>query len=162
MLTPNEFTVGSLADMQPLSLLLPRTKYECPMLVCGTSDQAIAVFLDKEYRFDSFPSVQGTNWKGIIIADVSIELDQTSVFDPEADNTPTGAVIREGTTLNLLAVGQDQYSIKRPLRVPLRNDLIPTAERFQAGFSKWHIFIGEGRNKRTLFQIDVATPPLRS
>jgi hypothetical protein len=38
MLAANEFTVGTLANAEPLSLILPRTEYEETALVGHTSD----------------------------------------------------------------------------------------------------------------------------
>lgn len=154
MLAPGEFTVGSLADATPLSLLLPRTKHETAMLVCGSPAEPMTVFLGEQYRFESFACANATNWKGVIVPEISIEVDESAIFDPDMNDYRTGSVIRRAEQLNIVVIGEDGHRIKRQIQIPLMMGLPPTGENQRAGFSKWQIVVGTGQQKRVLWKTD--------
>lgn len=149
MLSPDEFTVGALGSAQPLSLVLPRTKYEETILI-GHIDQApTAVFLSKRHAFKYFRSAENKSWKGLIVPDVRVEVDETSIFDPQASSHTLGVVIRTDTQLAIWAKSEDIYD--SPVLVTLHDGLTPTVKH-EAGFSGWQIVIGKGPDKRILWQ----------
>lgn len=160
MLSPNEFTVGTLADAEPLSLMLPRSRHEKAFLIGQLENGGpAAVFLDGEYTFHFFETTDAKNWKGILIPKVHVEVDEASVFDPEDLSPHSGTVVRVSTHLVVLAKAERSFG--RHSRIMLETDLPPTHD-FRAGFSRWQIVIGDGRQRRILRQIDTGqgtTPP---
>ena len=64
MLKPHEFSAGMLSSAKPLSLLLPRGRYEQPFLIGARDGQGIAVLLSHEgdYRFQAFPNAEACLW----------------------------------------------------------------------------------------------------
>ena len=84
MLQPQEIVVGPVNAAEPnsLTLILPRTKYESPMLIAGTPDGLFAIFLGGEQPFHAFDCSGNDTWKGAMIGGVTLELDETSLFDP--------------------------------------------------------------------------------
>jgi hypothetical protein len=79
MLAGNEFTVGTLADARPLSLILPRSKYEETVLVGGSEKEPTAVFVGGRFNFHFFECSNATNWMGLLIPKVHVEVDDQLV-----------------------------------------------------------------------------------
>lgn len=151
MLSANEFTVGALGDATPLSLMLPRTKYESMILVGQIENRPTAVFVGGRYNFRCFECGDSTNWKGLLIPNVRIEVDETSLFDPDDLSAPPGTIVRTDTRLVVLAKSDQFYG--GPFRVSLESEL-PPANDLSAAFSKWRIVIGAGQDRRVLRDID--------
>jgi len=152
MLRANEYTVGTLADAEALSLMLPRAKSEPAFLIGHTNDgTAAAVVLDGNYKFRSFECGGAKNWRGLLIANIYIEADETSLFDPDREEAPFGTLMRRGTMLTVLAKDNGGFAVLS--NVILETDLAPTHD-LRAGFSRWRIMIGEGLDKRVLREID--------
>ncbi|WP_081162385.1 hypothetical protein [Ensifer aridi] len=149
MLSPNEFTIGTLGSAAPLSLILPRTKYEATMLVGHVDKAPAAVFLSGEFAFRYFPSTANDSWRGLIIPGVRVEVDETSVFDPGQTSAPLGAAIRTDTRLAIRV--KSEHSLTGSSAVTLHDELASAGD-LGAGFTKWQIAIGEGPTKRVLWQ----------
>jgi len=92
MLQAAEFSVGFVADAQPLSLMLPRGKYEQPFLIARREEEAMAVFIGTEHRFHAMPCANNRHWKGVIVPNIAIEVDQASMFNPEEGNLSKDAL----------------------------------------------------------------------
>ncbi|GAA3075503.1 hypothetical protein GCM10010520_23270 [Rhizobium viscosum] len=148
MLSPREFTVGTFADAKPLSLILPRTQHEETVLFGHLNNVTMAVFLSGQNPFLSFESADNKSWMGLIVPDVSIEVDETSAFNPAAIDTPLGSVLRMDTRLAIEARTESSFRSKA---ITLHNDLMPAGE-FSAGFKTWQVVIGEGHSKRVLWR----------
>ena len=157
MLRPDEFTVGALKDTTPLSLLLPRSKYEQPILVGGTEDEPIAVFIGDKHAFHSFACAENDAWKGLIVPNVRIEADPDSLFS-DSDGIPVGALVREGDRLLLWGISKAS-GFPNAVGVELVCNLSPAPEHMRAAFSRWQIVIGEGNAQRTMKQVDVGAQP---
>lgn len=154
MLKATEFAVGYLGDASPLSLILPRTKYEEAMLVGNVEGKATAVILSGQHQFLCFSGAGNTDWKGLMIPNVHIEVDETSLFDPDASGTPTGSIIRRDTRLTIHA--REERAFGAGTAVTL-HDSLPSAERLKAGFTKWQIVVGEETSKRVLWSTNLET-----
>lgn len=152
MLKATEFAVGHLGDASPLSLMLPRTKYEEVILVGNVEGIATAVILSGQHQFLCFAGAGNTNWKGLIIPNVHIEVDETSLFDPDASGTPPGSIVRRDTRLTIHA--REERPFGSGTAVTLQ-DSLPSAERLRAGFTQWQIVVGEGTSKRVLWSTDL-------
>ena len=151
MLAPHEFTVGSIHGAAPLTLLLPRRDREQTMLIGEFGGAPVTVFLSGDYKFHFFESTNVTDWKGLIIPDVRVEVDENSLFDAACTSAPLGSLIRKDTTLGVRVRrerGFDDGAI-----ATLYSDL-PSAGKEQAGFHKWQIVIGTGIDKRILWESD--------
>lgn len=148
MLTPEEFTVGTLGDAVPLSLILPRNKYEATVLIGQFKNVPAAVFLDGQFAYHFFESADNTSWKGLIIPNVRVEVDETSVSDGGA----LGSLIRKSTTLGIRA--KRDRGFDDGATVALYDDLADAGD-LRAGFHKWQIVIGTGMDKRILWHTPV-------
>jgi hypothetical protein len=151
MLSANEFTVGTLADAEPFSLMLPRTRYEATFLIGRTDRGPAAIFIGGEHNFRCFECADTTNWSGLLIPNVRIEVDEKSLFDPQQVFEHLGTIVRTDTRLVILAKSDRSYGSHS--QIVLETELPPT-HGLSAAFSKWHIVIGQGRNRRVLREID--------
>jgi len=157
MLSAHEFTVGTVADAVPLSLVLPRNERKTIALVGHSENVPTMVSLSPADDFRSFEASGGQNWTGLIIPNVRVEVDEASVVDPRAEDRLLGIVVRLDTRLVIRAKPEFFYS--GPTLVTLHDGLEPTGgqpEAHQAGFRRWQIVVGEGVDKRVLWQTPVA------
>lgn len=154
MLLPDEFSVGPLADAVPLTLMLPRNKYDHPFLIGGVLDTPVAICFSEEYKYRAFHSAGNEAYKGTLIPNVRVEVDPASMFDPNNYDTPLGAMVRRGTSLGVLAKleGQGFYSGQV---VPLVSGLAEARDGYAVGFRRWTITLGTGENRRVLFEVDL-------
>lgn len=155
MLSPEEFTVGSFKTAKPGSLILPRTPYEALALICEGDGEATAVFLAGQHTFHSFPSGEADNWKGLIVPDVRIEVDEASLFDPDQNHHVLGAIVRSGT--KLMVRSKAEHSFGRSVPVTIQSDL-PDGSG-SAAFTRWRIVVGLGDGKRVLHTVDLGEAP---
>lgn len=146
MLSPNEFSVGYLANAAGLTLVLSQEARGTSFIVTPTAQSMIAIALDGGHRFSSFDCRGNTSWQGLVIPNVAIEVDETSV----TDSLPLGVLVRTGTTL-AIKTKLDRLGTQL---VPLINDLAPCGEGLSSPFSHWRVVIGEGLAKRELMSID--------
>ncbi len=79
MLTASEFTVGSIGQATPLSLVLPRHDHEETILIAQCQSGPAAFFLSERERFKWFESSGNNHWHGLIIPNVRIEVDESSI-----------------------------------------------------------------------------------
>jgi hypothetical protein len=150
-----EFSVGCIGDAtSDLTLVLPRGRYEEPILVTHASSAPHAVFLCGQHEFSGFECRGNSAWKGILIPNVAIEIDQDSIFEAEHMHASAGTLIRQDTHLYMIT--RDDSGFRRTIKTPLIADLPPSRENMAAGFRKWQIVVGEGTMKRELKSIEVS------
>jgi hypothetical protein len=149
MLFAHEFTVGSIADAKPLSLIMPRRKYEEWALVTSTEEKSIAVLLSGLHSFKFFDCAGNDSYKGLIVHDVQIEVDETTMFDPGYDDPPHGSAIRR---LDVLGINcKSDGFIHRGTLVPMIRGLASTGEA-AVGFRNWQITIRASQQKQVLWK----------
>ncbi|HWT31305.1 MAG TPA: hypothetical protein VN240_09810 [Propylenella sp.] len=141
--------------------MLPRTRHEEPILITDAAGEKIAVYLG-QHKYSACVCGDSDGWKGLLVSGVSIELDEASLFDPDCDDAPLGAVVREGTSLNIIAKIRDNYGFDRPQRVGLVAGLPACRDRTSAGFRTWQVVLGEGEDKQVLFRVEIATAAARA
>ncbi len=149
MLSPSEFTVGTFGQAVPLSLILPRTQYEETVIIGHIEKAPVAVFLSGQHAFQYFLATGSNNWRGLIVPNIRVEVDETTVFDPDESRASLGAVIRTDTRIVIRA--KSERSSNSSTGITLYDDLSSAGE-FQAGFKKWQVVIGNGPEKRVLWQ----------
>lgn len=154
MLAAHEFTVGYLGDARPLSLILPRTTYEYAMLVGHVEGRPTAVFLSSQHRSYCLASEGNTSWKGLIVPEVRIEVDETSLFDPATLDSPFCSIIRRDTRLAIRARRERPFGDGTSVTL---HDNLASAGDLKAGFSKWQVVVGEGACRRVLWSTDRLT-----
>lgn len=154
MLAAREFTVGTLAEAVPGTLVLPRTRYESAFLV-GERGGVVAIFLDGDCPFSSFPSAKAENWKGLLIPGVELIVDHDSLFDPDNERAPPGSVVRGANYLAVTAKSGDRYASHDTIRINLQDDLSESPSALKAGFLHWQLVLGSGLERRVLFEIDL-------
>jgi hypothetical protein len=156
MLSPADFTVGSFPEAEGLTLMLPRTKHEEPILITSASCEKVAIYLG-QHKYDAHPCGDHDGWKGLVIRGVAIEVDEASLFDPDYEDAPLGAVVRQGSGLNIIAKSIDNHHIRRAQPVALMVDLPACRERVAAGFRKWQVVLGDGEDKQVLFAVEASS-----
>ncbi|CAN5407436.1 hypothetical protein BH09PSE1_BH09PSE1_11320 [soil metagenome] len=154
MLSIDEFSVGSLAQARPLSLMLPRGQYERPFLIGSKNGKAVAIVLQKDgdFRFNAFGCEGADNWSGLLIPGVALQVDEASLHDLTRRDPPLGSIVRSGTALKIVTTlegWQSQTSF-----TPVIEDLPDTGSE-RACFTRWQIVLGTGTDKRILKSIDV-------
>ena len=157
MLKPHEFSVGALDEAVRLTLVLPRKKYEELMLVSVNADQKHAIFLSGTYRFRTFECSRNTDWKGLLVSGVNIEVDETSLFDPAEESAVNGAIIRSGASVSIRAM-PEQMTVPRSILIPLQEGLPPLQSGMSVGFRRWTINLGAGRDRRELLKVATGEP----
>lgn len=157
MLLPDEFSVGQLGDAVPLTLMLPRSKYEYRFLIGGSSEEPVAICLSEEHQYGAFQSAGNDAHKGMLIPNVRIEIDPSSVFDPNSHDVPLGAIVRRGTNLGVMAK-LDRQGFYSGQIVPLVSGLPEARDGYAVGFRHWAITLGAHENRRSLFEVDLTKP----
>lgn len=153
MLEAHEFTVGSLEGAKPLTLVLSRGDARGASFLVGSSGgEVVAVFLDGEYQYRAFKTAGNDYWEGILVPDVRIEVDEKSVFDPNAQPGILGAVICKGSGLDLNANAENWRRMVWPITLV---EGAEAAARTSVGFSRWNVVLGVGSEKRVLFNVSV-------
>jgi hypothetical protein len=152
VLEPNEFTIGTFGSASPLSLVLPRNKYEAAAIVGEFEAAPAAVFLTGNFPFHFFPSAGNQAWQGLIVPGIRIEVDEASLVDPDSDNVGLGAVVRTDTRLVIHAVAERGFRQMTP--ITLHKDLAAATGR--AAFTTWQAVIGTGHAKRVLWRVERA------
>lgn len=148
MLSPSEFFVGNVGSAKPLSLILPTGKYDETMLVGHVDGAAAAVFLSGTYKSIFIESAGNDRWRGLIIPDVRIEVDETSVVGAGCNNEPFLSVVR--TDKRLVIPAQRDHQFGASALITLHDDLASAGE-FQAIFSNWQVVVGTDQNVRVLW-----------
>ncbi|KFA37684.1 hypothetical protein KWI_0103940 [Xanthomonas vasicola pv. vasculorum NCPPB 206] len=150
MITTGEFHVATASSCTPLSLLLPRSHLDEPLLI-GTSQsgKSACLMLSGHHQFSWFESEGADRWFGLAYPLVRIEMDETSVFSPDYRQAALGNLIRKGTSLAICAKsrefrGQDFVIVE---------DNLPSTGEISVGFTRWQVALGHGPEKKVLLKI---------
>ena len=135
-------------------MILPRHAHEETILIAQSSKGAAALFLNEQERFKWFESEGNEHWHGLIIPNVRIEIDESSVFDPNRNGPKLGTVIRSGTQLFAQARANSFHSFNGLEPITLEDDLLPTSKEV-AGFYRWQVVLGPREEKRILHTVSV-------
>jgi hypothetical protein len=150
VLLPSEFMVGHIGDIAEFTLVLPVDSYDRTCLVTTAPGKPTAIVIG-ENDFVCFESQGNTVWKGLLVPNIMIEIDETSIMDATRQSPPLGSLVRQAN--GIFVHVRHESSPMRTL-VPIVTSL-PTCEaHMAAGFKKWQIVIGEGTAKRVLKKID--------
>lgn len=151
MLSPSSFTAGTFANARQLSLflVLSQAEWEETALIGIVEGAPVAVLLSEQYPLQFLPCMDENAWHGLIIPDVRIEVDESSVFNAENKRTPGGSVIRTDTKLIIRATN-GQTTDGRLTEVTLHDDL-PVAD-LRVGFTRWQVVLNNDENKGILWE----------
>lgn len=151
MITTGEFHVANASSCTPLSLLLPRLPSDEPLLIGTSKDGKNAcLMLAESHQFTWFESAGAERWLGLVFPTVRIEIDETSVFSPDYAQAVPGNLIREGSSLVVIA----KSSQFRGRDIVVLENNLPSTGVLSVGFTRWQIVIGHGIDKRVLFKIE--------
>jgi len=151
MLKISEFFSGTIAEAGVGSLILPRSNYDHAAVIGTVDDAPFAVFIDGPHRFRGFPSSGNTRYGGVIIPDVSFEVDERSVVDPHRFDVPLGAIICRDGLLGISAAGEHAFRGANLVELGSGHSKGTT----EVAFSRWHVVLGSASEKRILFKVDV-------
>jgi len=152
MLLPHDFSMGYIGDATQLTLVLPVDDYDRAFLVTLAPGKPTAIFVDERESFASFTCENNTSWKGILIPNVTIELDEKTTFDAVGWSPPLGMLVRREGGLFISTKAEGTF--RRDTSVPILTGLPAGQAKMAAGFKKWQIVIGEGLSKRVLMGFD--------
>ncbi|HEX7760121.1 MAG TPA: hypothetical protein VF459_11500 [Caulobacteraceae bacterium] len=152
MLEPHEFTVGPFGSASPLSLILPRNKYEAAAVIGEFEGAPAAVVLTGDFAFRFFPSAGNQNWQGLIVPGIRIEVDEASLVDPDSESVGLGVVVRTDTRLVIRAM--DPNGFGRMNFITLHGELAAAMGR--AAFTTWQAVVGAGPDKRVVWRAEKA------
>ena len=136
-------------------MVLPRTRYESTFLVGERADQPMAMFLDGDHVYGSFPSADAESWNGLLIPGVELMVDPASLFDPDEGRAPFGSIVRGGNYLAVVAKSSQRYGFQEAIRISLHHDLPAMASALKVGFLHWQLVLGGEQNRRVLFELDL-------
>ncbi len=151
MITTSEFHVASASSCTPLSLLLPRSHLDEPLLIGNSpSGMSVCLMLSGHNQFSWFESEGADRWLGVAYPSVRIEMDENSVFNPEYKQAALGNLIRKGTSLAVCAKsrefrGQDFVIVEENL---------PSTGELSVGFTRWQVVLGHWPDKKVLLKIE--------
>lgn len=151
MLAPHEFLVGPVALASGITLLLRRDARDASFLVTSAPGEPTAIFLDGQHRFSYMPSAGNDDWTGVLVPNVAIEIDETSILDA-SEGQPLGVLVRKHTRLSIRAQRDPRRSVST---IAIVADLPACHENESAAFARWQIVVGEGLSKRVLKTFDV-------
>ena len=152
MLLPNEFSVGYVGDVTQLTLVLPVDAHDRACLVTTAQGTPTLVVVDERDTFASFECENNTSWRGILVPNIAIELDENSTSAVAGWSPPLGMMVRREDGLFISARFDGRLS--RNALVPILTGLPRGAAQMAVGFKKWQIVIGEGQFRRTLISLD--------
>jgi hypothetical protein len=136
-----------LALASGITLLLRRGAGEASFLVTSAPGEPTAIFLDGQYRFSYMPSAGNDDWTGVLVPNVAIEIDETSILDA-SEGQPLEVLVRKHTRLSIRAQRDPHRSVSTiaivadPLRAtqtnppPSRVGKLLSASGYQSAFSK--------------------------
>ena len=153
MLSSEEMRVDYVGKAEGLTLVVPVGKHDDWFLVTTADATPAAIFLDGDHRFVAIDCADNTNYKGLLIPNVRIEVDETSVYDTVGNYAPPGMVVRQNDGL-FVATSADRMRMRSDL-FALQRGLAASGVNLSAGFSKWQIVLGNDPHQRVLKTIDL-------
>jgi hypothetical protein len=153
MLSAEEMRVDYLGKAEGLTLVMPVGKYNEWMLVTTAYAKPTAIFLDGNHRFQAIDCENNTNYKGLLVPNVRIEVDETSAFDTSNMPIPTGMAVRQNDGL-FVAAAEDHMRMRSQL-FAVQRELAECGAGLSAGFSRWQIVVGDEPDQRVLKTIDL-------
>jgi hypothetical protein len=152
MLLPHEFSLDYIGNATGLTLVLPVASNDRACLVTLATGKPSAIIIDEREEFFSFMCENNAHWKGMLIPNVAIELDEITNFDAAEWSPPLGTLVRQRDSLCISAKHEDNFPAK--ILVPIITGLPANHANMKVGFKKWQIVIGEGLSKRVLMAPD--------
>jgi|ERR1700688_710126 len=156
MLLPHEFSVDYIGNVTQLTLVLPVDDYDRAFLVTLAPGKLTAIAIDEREGFASFICESNRNWKGVLVPNIAIELDEGTTFDAVGLSPPLGMLVRQQDRLFIST--RPDGGLPRNKLVPILTGLPPNQANMAVGFKKWQIVIGDGLSKRTLMALDTERP----
>ncbi|UFW51096.1 MULTISPECIES: hypothetical protein [Bradyrhizobium] len=156
MLSPPELGLGYIGAATSLTLVLPVDRYDYCFLVATAGEEPTAIFLDERYQFQAFGCLGNTSYKGLLIPDVRIEVDETLIFDAAGRWAVPGMMVRRDDGL-FISTMDERGGGRNPL-IAVQRGLSLSEQGMAAGFARWQVVIGEGIEKRVLKVIELNQP----
>lgn len=153
MLSLDSVFVGYISDAEAWTLALRRGKHDDVHLMVPVDGKIFAVILEGSHRFHTFDVEQNNARTGLLVPGIRLEVDPSAVLDPNENDVPLGALLRDGPHLKISTVAGAHYSQRR--QIIIASDLPTGKEAQAAAFYRWFVTIGAGTEKQTLHKVDV-------
>lgn len=140
--------------MQAPAVVIQTSKYGAPFLVVGTPEDPKVIFLDGQYRFQSFNRESATNWSGLAIEGITIEVDLSSAIDMSGLGRSAGTMIRRGTILTIAAMTDDAF--RHIIEIPVQTGLSDSSEGQSVAFTKWQASIQIGEERYVVWECEIS------
>ncbi|WP_299193254.1 hypothetical protein [uncultured Erythrobacter sp.] len=149
------FAKARLSSAECLSLVLGTNNYEYDFIVSDAGGPPTAILLNGDHSFTSFLSGAAHNHAGIIIKDISFEVDLDTNPGRDLTSSPPGALVRKSCGLYIRSTPQagiQRYGHCEQLVAGLGE----CAENEAVSYTRWAVVHGKGRDKKVLYSIDVS------
>ncbi len=117
----------------------------------------MAVFTGEQHRFHAAPCADNSYLKGLIVPDVTVEMDRNSLFDPSEGYYSEGCLIRCDTRVVIVTVKQERFSGGGYDYLTIADGLSNCTEGLEVGFRNWSVVLGAGIEKRILLEVTQQT-----
>lgn len=87
------------------------------MLICEGDEAPVAVFLGPQDEFRFFEAKGTDRWGGVIVPNIRIEIDETSLYNPDIHGNRLGVLVREGPKLIIYGTAQHSFGRSAPVTV---------------------------------------------
>ena len=124
--------------------------------MAGAGEEVYACFIgdDPTHRFEAFRLSLASNWKGLAVEAVEIEVDLASAQSLDGNYLTAGSVVRNGTDLHLIARVKEGGGFRELRRIPIARNFPSADDGEGVAFLRWRAVI---RDNDTIIPIaDVA------
>ena len=155
-LLPQHLRPTKLSEAQSPSIVRQTGKYGASFLVAGADEQTMVIFLDGQYQFRAFRRSEASNWEGLEIESVELELDVEEAADLSSIGRAPGMMVRRDDVLTIVAVSDGPF--RRAIDVPVLSKLDGSTGA-AVGFPKWRAIVRVGDERRVVWECTVPVSP---
>lgn len=154
-LPANLIRPANLRDVESPGVLLKTGRYGASFLVVGPPGGETAIFLDGDYRFQSFPLSKTENWSGLAVEGVQFELSIEDAYDLVEFRLAPGVMIRRETSL-CIAVAPEGRFVRGLIEAPIQVDLPKGSDHSSLAFPSWRAFVKVEDERRVVWDCSIA------
>ena len=143
---------GRVSQAQGLALVLPLSKTSEAFLVTS-GERSVSIFLSGDHAGHVIQTENASNFDGMIIEGVEIEVDLSSAYNPSEASKRARSVVRQSTVTGVFVVDRAD-GFNQTVIAPLDEISAPSSASERVAFTRWRITVGTGDEKVVLREID--------